>query len=150
MLTRRTALLAPAGLGACATVAQAPPAAAFTAWLDGYKQAWEARDAARAGALFTADATYHEMPFDAPMQGRAAIEAYWARVTAAQSNIRFNSEVLSWAGAQGLAHWRATFTSVPDGATIDLDGVFLCQFADAEHVAALREWWHVRVTPAGA
>ena len=27
-----------------------------------------------AGKLFVADASYHEMPFDAPKQGRAAIE----------------------------------------------------------------------------
>ncbi len=39
-----------------------------------------------AGAPFTADASYHEIPFDEPMQGRAAIEAYWSRVTATQSD----------------------------------------------------------------
>ena len=77
MLTRRTSLLALAALAACAPAERADviDAAAFAAWLDRYKQAWEARDAALAGALFTEDASYHEMPFDAPMQGRAAIEA---------------------------------------------------------------------------
>jgi SnoaL-like domain len=153
MLTRRTSLLALGALGA-ALAACAPAArdlidaAAFSAWLDRYKQAWEARDAALAGALFTADASYHEMPFDPPLQGRPAIEAYWTRVTASQSEVRFTYEVLSCAGAQGICQWHATFKS--GDATIDLDGVFVCEFADAATVKALREWWHVRVTPAVA
>ncbi len=150
MLTRRTSLLALAALGACAPVARRDliDAAAFSAWLDRYKQAWETRDAALAGALFTADASYQEMPFDAPMQGRAAIEAYWTRVTASQSDVRFTYEVLSCAGEQGICQWHATFKS--GDATIDLDGVFVCEFADATTVKALQEWWHVRVTPAAA
>jgi hypothetical protein len=150
MLTRRTSLLALAALAACAPTAPTDliDAAAFAAWLDRYKQAWEARDAALAGALFTEDASYHEMPFDAPLRGRAAIEAYWTRVTAAQSEVRFSSDVLSCAGDQGICHWHATFKS--GDATIDLDGVFVCVFADARTVKALREWWHVRVAPAAA
>lgn len=158
MLTRRflgTSLLALAALGAlgaCAPTARGDliDAAAFSAWLDRYKQAWETRDAALAGELFTAEASYHEMPFDAPMQGRPAIEDYWARVTATQSDIRFTYEVLSCAGERGIARWHATFKSAPGGEIVDLDGVFVCEFADARTVKALREWWHVRVTPAAA
>ena len=152
MLTRRTSLLALAALGACAPNAGGDliDAAAFSAWLDRYKQAWEARDAALAGALFTEDASYHEMPFDATMVGRAAIEAYWTRVTAAQSEVRFTYDLLSCAGAQGICHWHAMFKSAPGGEIIDLDGVFVCEFADAQTVKALREWWHVKVTPAAA
>jgi len=152
VLTRRTSLLALAALGACAPASRDDliDAAAFSAWLDRYKQAWETRDAALAGALFTADASYHEMPFDAPMQGRDAIEAYWTRVTATQSDVRFTYDVLSCAGEQGICHWHATLKSAPGGATIDLDGVFVCEFADARKVKALKEWWHVRVTPVAA
>lgn len=120
---------------------------AFAAWLDRYKQAWEERDAQSAGALFTEDAIYHEMPFDEPMEGRAAIENYWATVTAGQSDILFTYEVFSCEGNQCTAHWHAAFTGVPGGEAIELDGVFLCDFADAETVRSLREWWHVKVTP---
>ncbi len=151
MLTRRTALLALAGLGACAQVIPGViDAAAFSAWLDRYKQAWEERNAGLASALFTEDASYHEMPFDAPIMGRAAIEAYWTRITATQSNIRFSYEVLSCTGDRGICTWRAAFASAPGGEAIDLDGVFVCDFADARTVNALREWWHVRVSPAAA
>jgi ketosteroid isomerase-like protein len=155
MLTRRTAFTriamggAPFALAACAT--QPPEASglvtqsSFAAWLDRYKQAWEERDAQQAGGLFTEDAIYHEMPFDAPMHGRAAIEAYWARVTAGQADVHFTYEVLACAGAQGVAHWHAAFKSVPGGQAIDLDGIFVCEFADARTVRALKEWWHIRV-----
>lgn len=153
--TRRTSLLAlaaaPLTLAACSAAESdgfALTPAEHAAWLDRYKQAWEARDAAAAGALFTAEASYHEMPFDAPMQGRAAIEAYWARVTAGQANVRFSYEIVETARDQGVSHWHATFNGVPGGETIELDGVFVCRFADANTVSALREWWHVRVTPA--
>ena len=94
-ITRRGAWLAaasaPLGLSACATAQGASDTitpASFAAWLERYKEAWEERDPQRVGAIFSADASYHEMPFDAPMQGRAAIEAYWARVTAGQRDIR--------------------------------------------------------------
>ena len=41
--------------------------AALEAWLARYGEAWETRDADKAAALFTPEATYHEMPFDAPL-----------------------------------------------------------------------------------
>ncbi len=155
-ITRRTSFATLAGaatLGACATP-QSDAArdgltpTAFAAWLDGYKAAWETRDAARAGALFTEDASYHEMPFEAPMMGRAAIEAYWTRVTAAQSNIRFTYDVIACEGDQGVAHWHATFNAGSD--VVDLDGVFVCAFAPSGQIRALREWWHVKAGPAAS
>lgn len=118
----------------------------FSAWLARYGAAWSSRDAAAAGALFTEDASYHEAPFDAPMQGRTAIGDYWTRVTAAQSDILFQYDVIACQGEQGVAHWRAAFNA--DGALIELDGVFVCVLAaDRAQVRSLREWWHVRSAP---
>ncbi|MDX2273983.1 MAG: nuclear transport factor 2 family protein [Hyphomonadaceae bacterium] len=137
--------LLPLSLAACAT-AQADTGltrAGFAAWLDKYGAAWSAKDAAAAGALFTADASYHEMPFDAPMQGRAAIEAYWTRVTAPQSDIRFSYEIIAVEGDQGAAHWRALFNA--GGAAVELNGMFAIAFAeDGVTARSLREWWHVK------
>ncbi len=153
-ITRRLTLTSLAVAATAAACAQQPTPAprltaeAFTAWLERYKAAWENRDASAAGALFSEDASYHEMPFDTPFVGRAEIEAYWARVTAPQSDIRFSHDVIACAGDQGVAHWRAAFNA--GGAAVELDGVFVCQFsADASAVVALREWWHVRSTPPG-
>lgn len=119
--------------------------AAFAAWLDAYKAAWEARDPARAAALFTPDASYHEMPFDPPIEGGEAIAAYWAGAVAGQKDVVFTWEILACAGDEGVCHWHCAFTGVPGGEAIDLDGIFQCRFADPERVSRFREWWHVRV-----
>jgi hypothetical protein len=126
--------------------AQAQPlnAASLDAWLAAYGAAWQTRDAAAAGKLFTVEATYREMPFDAPKAGRAAIEEYWRGVTADQRDVVFKSEVVSADGKTGVAHWSAKFRVASTGATIELDGVFVLEFDAAGACTSLREWWHVR------
>jgi len=141
----RTMLLAVA-MAAFAAGAQAKPlkAPALEAWLASYGAAWLARDAAAAGRLFTTDAVYHENAFEAPMQGRAAIEAYWARVTADQAEIKFESKVVAVSGNTGIAHWKASFKLQSTGATIALDGVFVLEIDEQGVCKNLREWWFVK------
>lgn len=132
---------------ACTSVAvQARPldTAALTTWLQRYGDAWQTRDAAAAGKLFSAAAGYHEMPFDAPKTGRAAIEEYWRGVTADQRDVSFKFDVISVTGNTGVAHWTAKFRLDSTGATIELDGVFVLEFDSAGSCSNLREWWHVR------
>lgn len=114
------------------------------AWLARYGAAWEARDAKAAGPLFTVDARYHEMPFDEPKKGRAGIEAYWHDVTLDQRNIHFESKVIAVNGNTGVAHWTAKFRLESTGATVELDGVFVLEFAPSGECSKLQEWWHVR------
>lgn len=121
--------------------------AAFAAWLDGYKAAWESRNPAAAAALFTPDASYYEMPFDPSIMGEEAIADYWTSAVAGQEKILFTYEILACAGDAGICHWHCAFTGVPGGEAIDLDGIFHCRFADEALVADFREWWHVRVVP---
>jgi ketosteroid isomerase-like protein len=118
--------------------------AALEAWLARYGEAWETRDADKAAALFTPEATYHEMPFDAPLEGAAKIREYWARVTADQRDIDFSSKPIVIDDDTGVAEWSATFRTASTGATIELNGVFVLQFDDAGRCTSLREWWHVR------
>jgi len=135
----------------CATagpgIAQDVSTATLERWLAGYEQAWETRDAARAAELFTADARYREMPFDAPKIGQGGIRDYWSMVTADQRDIDFKSQVVSVTGQTGIAHWSATFTAASTGARVELDGVFVLTFDAAGLCTELREWWHVRSTP---
>lgn len=119
-------------------------AAGLEAWLGRYGSAWEARDPALAASLFAPDATYHEMPFDAPMVGRDSISAYWARVTADQRDVAFRARLIAVTGDTGIAEWAATFRSASSGATIELSGVFVLAFDGSGLCTALREWWHVR------
>jgi len=117
--------------------------ASLETWLARYEQAWEQRDPAQAAALFTADAPYHEMPFDTPKAGRAGIRDYWATVTADQRNVDFKSQVVAVNGQTGVARWSASLTSAASGARVELDGVFILKF-DGNLCSELREWWHVR------
>lgn len=129
-----------------AGIADAKPmtSRALEAWLDRYGSAWQSRDAAAAGRLFTVDANYHEMPFDAPKKGRSGIEEYWSKVTADQRDIQFSSQVISVTGNTGVAHWSAKFRLESNGAIIELDGVFVLEFAESGECVSLKEWWHVR------
>jgi uncharacterized protein (TIGR02246 family) len=113
-------------------------------WLARYETAWETRDADKAAALFTPDATYHEMPFEAPIRGGDKIREYWSRVTADQRDIDFSAKPIMVGDDTGVAEWTARFRAESTGATIELNGVFVLTFDAAGRCTALREWWHVR------
>jgi len=108
------------------SVAQDLSKAALERWLSGYEQAWESRDAPRAAELFTADARYQEMPFDAPKMGRDGIRDYWASVTADQRDIDFRSQVIAVDAMTGVARWSRR--SLRRCARVELDGVFILTF----------------------
>jgi ketosteroid isomerase-like protein len=132
-------------LGAAGSAgAQGLTKSSLQAWLARYESAWEMRDADRAAALFTQNALYSEMPFDAPKSGRAGIRDYWAMVTADQGDIEFRSEAIAVAGNTGVAHWSATFKLESTGAKVELDGIFVLELDASGACTSLREWWHVR------
>ena len=113
-------------------------------WMEAYGRAWEDRDAAAAAALFTADARYRETPWAEPFEGREGVAAYWQRVTPDQDDIAFAFEVLAVSGSTGFARWSCRFRSISGDAPVELNGIFVLDFADANLVSSLREWWHVR------
>lgn len=122
--------------------------AAFDDWLRRYGAAWQSGDPAAAVALFTADAAYHETPFDAPMVGAEAIRRYWTEgAQDAQRDVRFTATIVAFDGDTGTAHWRASFVRVPGGAFVELDGVLSARFAADGRCREFREWWHRRETP---
>jgi steroid delta-isomerase len=123
--------------------------AALVQWLEGYKAAWGLRDADRAAALFTPDATYQDEAFSPPHAGTQGIRDYWSKVTAGQRDVQFSYTVLSVKGDTGIVHWHARFTVADTQATIELDGVFLLAFEASGKCRSLREWWHLKSTPAG-
>lgn len=126
--------------------AQPLTAAAVEAWLAQYKEAWEQRDPAKAASLFTENAPYHEMPFDAPKAGRAGIREYWATVTADQRDIDFRSQLIAVTGQTAVARWSARLVSASSGTRVELDGVFILTFDASGLCSELREWWHVKTS----
>ncbi len=120
----------------------------FDQWMQTITRAWEQRDAEAAANLFTADATYQENPFEAPMRGRDAIRQYWANLPAEQTDIAVTYEVLSVTASTGVARWTATFTRLPSRQRARLEGVLIASFKDnAVQAHEFKEWWHAVNTP---
>ena len=78
------------------------------------------------------------------LRGRTAIAGYWATVTADQADIEFDFAVLAVTGRTGIAEWSARFRSVSGDVPVELNGVFVLDFAPDGRVESLREWWHAR------
>lgn len=141
--------LATLGVLLIAAMAQAqesanPSSAAVTAWLEGYGRAWETKDPDAAAALFSSDARYYETPYAEPFAGQTGVRDYWASVTADQSDIDFTHELVGVTNGTAVARWSATFSLISNGASVELNGVFLLRFDVDGRCTMLREWWHAR------
>lgn len=130
-------------------------------FMQGYKAAWEQRDAQAFCALFTPDGQYHNTPF-AVQRGPAELAAYWARIKL-QDDPRLSFEVLAETPDTGIAHWHVTYqvaseelfrvwaqstgTSLVAHQPGDplprmvLDGVLQARFRDGK-CSECRLWWH--------
>jgi len=111
----------------------------YTDWLERYRRAWMQRDPNAAGQLFTDDAIYREQPFQPPFVGRAAIQDYWARVTAWQTSVelRYGRTVVD--GARVAVEWWANLGT--DSGPLTLAGEFMLRFAGSGECEELREYW---------
>jgi hypothetical protein len=124
---------------------------AFDDWVRAYGRAWETGDPSAVVTLFAADAAYHETPFDEPMVGTEAIRQYWSEGAGlSQRDVRFGFTTLATTDRTGIAHWRASFTRVPSGVGVELDGVLAAEFDGEGRRRVFREWWHRRESPAGS
>jgi hypothetical protein len=110
-----------------------------TQWLAAYRKAWVERDADAAAALFTADATYAEQPYEAAFVGRTGVRDYWARVTATQSDIEMRFGTPISVGNRTAVEWWTTLKN--GGVPITLAGAFILTFDAAGKCRTLREYW---------
>jgi len=115
----------------------------FGTWLNEYGRAWETGNPTLAVQLFSADAIYHEVPFDEPMTGQEAIRKYWEEgAEQSQTDIHFTYDILAVNGHTGIADWKASFTRLPSRNQVQLDGILTVQFDDQGKCIIYREWWH--------
>jgi ketosteroid isomerase-like protein len=119
----------------------------LTTWLAAYGDAWQNGDADAVITLFSDNAKYYETPFSDPMIGRPAIHNYWREGAAeSQTDIRFTYQALAVTENKGLAQWQATFTRLPSGNRVELDGFLTAEFNPTGKCTLFREWWHRRET----
>jgi ketosteroid isomerase-like protein len=110
-------------------------------WIEGYRRAWEQRDAWAAAALFTPDATYRSNIFEDPHRGREGVRAYWESVTSTQSDARVRmGRPFADGDRVALEFW--TNMKV-EGEDVTLPGCLLLDFDDEGLCRQLREYWHV-------
>lgn len=115
-------------------------------WLALYKTVWEEADDRGVLSLFTSDAHYVEMPFQAPFRGHAEIAAYWRRqVVEGQRDIGFDARIVAREGRVAVAHWTVTLRQVATGRYVVTDGIFRMTFAPGGPpllCSLFEEWWH--------
>jgi limonene-1,2-epoxide hydrolase len=112
----------------------------LTEWIEGYRQAWEQRDAEAAVELFTDDATYRSNIFEEPHRGRSGVKTYWESVTSAQSDVAVRMGRPFADGPRvAVEFWT---TMLMDGAETTLPGCLLLDFEEGGRCRRLREYWH--------
>lgn len=109
-------------------------------WVEGYRRAWEDRDSDAAAALFATGASYRDNIFEEPHHGRDGVRAYWAGVTAAQSEPRVRMGIPYVDGDRvAVEFWT---TMLVAGGELTLPGCLLLRFDDDGLCVDLREYWH--------
>jgi len=130
-------------------------------FMQGYKEAWEARDETMFAGLFSQNGEYHNTPF-AVQVGHAQLREYWKRVKL-QEDVRVSYEVLAAFPSSGIAHWHVTYRVAseelfriwarsagtnlvarkPDDPLprMVLDGILQAEF-EAGLCRRCRLWWH--------
>lgn len=117
-------------------------------WIDGYRRAWENRDADAAAALFTQDASYRETPYSEAAHGQDGVHAYWTRVTSTQDEVTLLTGTPVVQGDRAAVEWWVTMLN--GGVEVTLAGEFLLRFDENGLCRELREYWHFsegRLTP---
>lgn len=109
-------------------------------WIEGYRSAWEDRDAEAAAELFSVDASYRSNIFDEPHLGRDGVRAYWESVTASQGEVRVRMGRPFVEGSRVAVEFWTTMRV--DGDPVTLPGCLLLDFDDAGSCRRLREYWH--------
>jgi hypothetical protein len=112
-----------------------------TQWLEAYRKAWVNRDPDAAAALFAADATYAEQPYQEAFAGPKGVRDYWARVTATQDKVELKYGTPITVGKRTAVEWWATLTN--GGVPVTLAGAFILTFDDSGLCRTLREYWQV-------
>ena len=117
----------------------------FNKWMANYGQAWEAGDAQGAADLFADEAAYRVTPFEEPLEGKEAIQAYWqAGPGGGKEDVQFSYRIVSVRGDEGIARWQARFHRVETNHLVELDGILIAKFDDSGICTDFEEWWHRR------
>jgi hypothetical protein len=107
-------------------------------WLAGYERAWRSPGTDVLAGLFTDQATYQPAPYDEPIQGLAAIAAFWdAEREGPGETFTMDTEVMAVDGDQAVARVHVLYGDPPVREYRDL---WLIRFAQDGRCEAFEEW----------
>jgi uncharacterized protein (TIGR02246 family) len=109
---------------------------AISAWITGYRRAWESNDADDIRALFSEDASYRTEPYADPWLGQDDIVAHW--LSAADEPGETSFDWTPVAVTDEVAVIEAT-TVYRDGPTYR--NLWLIRLAPDGRATAFTEWW---------
>lgn len=110
-----------------------------SAWVEGYRRAWESNDPADIRAIFTEDAIYHGSPHDpSPGIGIEAIVANWLEGRDEPGTTTFEWEVVAVDGDIAVVRGVSTY---PD--TV-YDNLWVVRIADDGRASEFTDWWVAR------
>jgi nuclear transport factor 2 (NTF2) superfamily protein len=109
-------------------------------WIEGYRLAWENRDARAVSGLFTPDATYRSHILEDAHQGRAGVQTYWSSVTSTQGEVRVRMGRPFVDGNRVAVEFWTNMKA--EGEDVTLPGCLLLDFDENGLCRSLREYWH--------
>lgn len=108
-----------------------------TAWVEGYKRAWQSNAAADIGALFAEDAKYFTGPFAEPWQGRDTIVQTWIDHGDAPEDYTFRYEVLGTGADCGIVRGWTVYKDPPR----EYSNIWLIRFDADGKCTEFTEWF---------
>ena len=110
-----------------------------TAWVEGYRKAWESNDPADIRAIFTEDAIYAGRPRD-PKQaiGLEAIVANWLEDADEPGTTQFDWHIVAVEGDTAVVQCVVTY---PD--TV-YDNLWVVRLAEDGRASEYTDWWVAR------
>ena len=120
---------------------------AVRAWLDRYVAVWLSYDPAAIGDLFSEQAQYYYHPFKAPIEGRAAIVAWWLENRDAPNTYAATYQPIALDGNLAIANGRSRYFDADSQITTrEFDNLFVIRFDAAGQCTEFREWFMAQTT----
>lgn len=115
----------------------------FTNRLEELITIWEQKTPENITQLCAEHFFWYETPFDTPLTTNKELLSEWKNILT-QKDIKVFCEVISITEVVGVAHWHATFTSLPSRKKIELDGIFQVTLNSEGRCREFRQWYNSR------
>lgn len=86
---------------------------------------------------------WYEEPFTPPLTTKNDLLLEWQSILQ-QEDIHVSHKVLSVSNDTAIAHWHATFISLPTKENVELDGIFQVTLDKQGKCTEFRQWYNTK------